>query len=204
MRIKRDSLSHLSTAVENLQAEIAALRAAALETENVSSAVEDTRKERKRLARGSETTTAPEPTLPERIEVALRASVCTIGTLVASTGEKGEEVAKSLADLIQSGKVYRLGTEELPRYTWVIGDDTDVPTLQRHVETLISDRPMTFPELLAATKARRGRVSGAIVALQRDGQRILNLGTDRRALWFIPQEPEVILKRVKRLTAPAE
>lgn len=90
--------------------------------------------------------------------------------------------------LAREHKVYNIGTENHPRWCWVIGDKSSPAELNEQVYRLTSAAPLTFNQLLAATGARRGRVSGAIVHMQRDPKiapRIENLGNGRVFVWFV-------------------
>jgi hypothetical protein len=62
------------------------------------------------------------------------------------------------------------------------------PTLAQAVEQLIRLRPMSLRELMAATGARMGRVSGVLIRLQRQGRPVENRGNARHGLWFMAAE----------------
>lgn len=67
-----------------------------------------------------------------------------------------------------------------------MGDAIDTPTLNASVETLLRRRPYSFRELQLATGARRGRISGATVALARGNVPVWTVGgSDRRYCWFV-------------------
>ena len=103
-------------------------------------------------------------------------------------------VSSCMRELRKAGRVYNMGTEDHPRWIGVIGDKTSTPELNDWVKRLVSLAPMSFAQLLAATGARRGRVSGAIVQLQRNPQTrkaLQNLGDDRTFVWFLPTSPAV-------------
>ena len=78
-------------------------------------------------------------------------------------------------------------------WLWVIGDKTTTRELNDHVARLITYTPMTFAQLLAATGARRGRVSGALVEVQKTRSDWKNLGDERTYRWFLPP-----IKRARR------
>lgn len=130
---------------------------------------------------------APARDLRAELEAALRARPSSLTELARTLHVPVNHVVIALRGLRKAGRVYNVGTAEAPRWTWVVGDDGPMPELAATVEALIRDRPMTFAELLAATGARRGRVSGVIVALQRGGAAIENRGDPRRARWFLPR-----------------
>lgn len=92
--------------------------------------------------------------------------------------------------------------EELP----LIGDEMPTPALMALVQALISDKPCTFQELLHATGARDNRVKGVLMRLQREGHRVINLGTQAKALWFLPSDEAmrriVATKRDARMKRP--
>lgn len=122
-------------------------------------------------------------TLTEKIERALRAHDMSFEQLVKDVGEPAGRVQSVLSKLRKAGQVYNIGTGDRPRWLWVIGDDTAPEILRAVVTRLIRKRSFMFAELLAATGARRGRVSGVIVDLQRTGADIVNEGTERLAKW---------------------
>ncbi len=130
----------------------------------------------------------PQPlaSLAARLEGALRSAPRSIADLALDTGAPAGRVAAAMRALKSAGRVYNLGTEERPLWFWVVGDEGVTPELRAAVETILRVRPTTFAELLEATGARRGRVSGVIVELQREGAKIENHGDGRRARWFMP------------------
>lgn len=132
----------------------------------------------------AQTTEQREPrTLTEKIERALRAHDMTFEQLVKDVGEPSGRVQAVMSKLRAAEKVYNIGTGDRPRWLWVIGDETEPAELRAVVMRLIRKRSWLFSELLAATGARRGRVSGVIVDLQRTGANIVNEGTERLAKW---------------------
>lgn len=147
-----------------------------------------------RLARGTADVTeaaraaaapAPAPPLPDRVEAALRAGIWSLDELCHEVRAPAGPVSAALKRARTARQVYNVGAEDRPRWTWVPGDAVETQALYAHVERLISERPFEFAELLAATGARRGRVSGAIVSFQHAGRRVLNLGTTAKARWFL-------------------
>lgn len=84
------------------------------------------------------------------------------------------------------------------RGPYFVGDDGTTPELMEAIRHLITERPLTFQDLLEATGARDNRVKGAITALQREGHRVLDVAPPgvRRALWFIPSDE--VLERLTR------
>lgn len=126
--------------------------------------------------------------LASRIEYVLRgpdAPITLVGLakeLRESAGRVGDELKK----LARAGRVFNVGSDVDPRWIWIVGDDATTEDLAAAVERMIRDRPMTFGELTAATGARRGRLSGVIVQMQRDGKKLRNVGgTERSFRWFL-------------------
>ncbi len=80
---------------------------------------------------------------------------------------------------------------------WV-GDEGSTPELMEAIRALITERPLTFQEIIEATGARDNRIKGAITALQRHGARVLDIAPEgtRRAVWFIPSD--AVLERIMR------
>jgi hypothetical protein len=152
----------------------------------------------KRLARGTEPTpmeapaprrapreTVPPPMPVDPLEIALAAGPADVATLAKATATSPARVTAALARLRKANRVFNLGSDVAPRWMLVLGDDAPTPALYAAVETMLRERPMTFAELTAATGARRGRLSGVIVQMQRAGRKLANLGTERRARWML-------------------
>lgn len=76
------------------------------------------------------------------------------------------------------------------------GDEGPTEDLMGAVWRMVLDRPWTFQEILEATGARDNRVKGVIMRLQREGKRVVNVGTATRALWFAPTD--AVLQRIMR------
>jgi hypothetical protein len=118
----------------------------------------------------------------------------TMPVLCKAVGASAGRVSATMREMRRANKVYNMGTEDHPRWIAVIGDNTPTTELNAWVKRLVSLAPFTFAGLLAATGARRGRVSGAIVQLQRDPKTrrdLQNLGNDRTYVWFLPTSPAV-------------
>lgn len=128
---------------------------------------------------------APLPTLAERIEARLRAESQDLASVARFVRTPEPTVAKVLAELSKAGKTHNVGTVDHPVWCWKIGDDTTTIELTRAIRQLISERPMSTRELAVATGARLTRVGGAVVAIQRSGDKILNLGRGHTARWFL-------------------
>lgn len=125
------------------------------------------------------------PTLRQRVEGLIRQSSMSVGQLVKHLGVPQAPINDILNKLKEEKAVYNTGTEEYPLWTYVIGDNTPTPEVNRLVRRLVTERPMTLKELVAATGARLSRVSGAVVHLQRTEKQLFNLGVPRAARWFL-------------------
>lgn len=131
---------------------------------------------------------APEPTLRDRIEEVLRGASLELPALARAVGEPVGRVTAEMRGLIRAGAVSNVGLAEHPIWTWKIGDSTTPAELNATVLRLISERPMSTRDLTQATGARFTRVGGAVVAIQRSGRQILNLGHGRAGMWFVVSE----------------
>lgn len=128
-------------------------------------------------------------TLADQIESLLRDNGLVYESAIAGKlGVSATKVTDEMRRLAREHKIYNIGTEQHPRWCWVIGDTSSPAELNEQVYRLTSAVPLTFEQLTAATGARRGRVSGAIVAMQRNpkiAKRIENLGNGRVFVWFV-------------------
>jgi DNA-binding transcriptional regulator GbsR (MarR family) len=129
----------------------------------------------------------PQRRLDPKSEVAkvLRGNSFNTAQIAKATGLSIGKSAEALRALKAERKVANVGSEDFPRWTYRIGDETSAQELNAEVKRLIEDRPMTTQELIETTGARLARVSGALIALQRTEKQLLNLGTQRRAKWFL-------------------
>lgn len=128
-------------------------------------------------------------TLDQRIEAILRDKPHSLDELTRELKEPAGRISSVMKTMRK--RLYNVGTEDAPVWFYIVGDEASAEQINNAVRALISFRPMRFPELLTATGARQGRVSGAIVAMQRDPKsRIANVDPDRpqRARWFIVPE----------------
>jgi hypothetical protein len=170
-----------STAGDETMARISALEAEA-------------QKLRAQLARGSKDITAEALAatrsvvpLETRIEMALRQRPRATEELARDLKEAAGKVSTAMKTIRKH--LVNVGTETAPAWFWVVGDKAPTEQINAAVEALVRYKDCTFPELIAATGARQGRVSGAIVKLQRDPKsRIVNFGTPGRAKWRILPE----------------
>ncbi len=196
MTTVRDRLTVLDSGINELAERLARLAAKEAELE---AQVADTRR---RLARGTEPqVVAPEVTRPRarRETIAPKAPRdLHVDVLEALATEPGDaagvakrlrvpvgRVALALRNLRKAKRVFNLGSDVAPAWMPVVGDEAPTTVLYAAVERMLSTRPMTFAELTAATGARRGRLSGVIVQMQRSGRAIANRGTERRARWML-------------------
>jgi hypothetical protein len=135
--------------------------------------------------------------LETRIEATLRVKPHNTEELARELHESAGKVSAALRTL--KPHLYNAGTEHAPAWFWIVGDDAPTGQVNAAIEALVRFKPMRFPELLAATGARNGRVSGGIVAMQRDpAARLVNLDTPVRARWFVVPEGIQLAKLKKR------
>lgn len=141
---------------------------------------------------------------PETLEQAItrvllgESAPMTFAPLCRAVNASPGRVSATMREMRKSKRVYNLGSEDHPRWIAIIGDKTSAAELNAWVKRLLTLTPMTFAQLLAATGARRGRVSGALVQLQRDPEtrkRLQNLGNDRTFVWFLPSNPATTVKQ---------
>jgi hypothetical protein len=160
-----------------------------------------------RLARGTREGMAPIAggTLADRVLASLADRVLaslaerprSIDELARDLGTPSGRIAAAIKPM--RGKLSNVGTEALPAWFPIVGDEAPTEVINAAVTALVRFKPMRFAELMAATGARQGRVSGAIVALQRDPKaRIVNLDTPARARWFIVPEGIQLARLGKR------
>jgi uncharacterized protein (DUF2461 family) len=110
--------------------------------------------------------------------------------------EQTELLEKQTIELEKQVKLAK-GTRTIARGTeYYVGDEGPTPELLEAIRKMLTERPLTFQALLDATGARPNRIKGVIMRLQREGARVVNLGNEARALWFIP-DPGV-LDRIMR------
>lgn len=125
--------------------------------------------------------------LAARIEALLRARVMTYGEMIDELGAEERRVHDAFAAMRRTGKVFNVGDENRPRWTWVVGDRIETRALRELVERLVRERAITFPELMAATRANPNRLKHALTTLQgREHNPLRNLGTRGKAVWFLP------------------
>lgn len=145
-------------------------------------------------------------TLAEKIEAVLRGPFAPldIRAIAAAVDEPAARVAahlkklramlcptRSLDDAADARQIYNLGSDDDPRWIWVVGDETSPEDLSNVVRKMLGLKPMTFAELTLATGARRGRLSGRLVQFGRDREHLENVEEPevRPARWYMPASP---------------
>lgn len=163
----------------------------------------DELKSRLRLARGTDdltkaaaeaarnaaaVTPLPRPlTLEEQIEAHLRRQIMTTAQLSKALGVPADQVLASVKRV--RSKVHNLGTPDLAKWTWRIGNDAPPAELRALVERLISFMPLEFREIVTATGARDGLVQGHLVELRKVKNVVdLGAGSSSKARWFLMPE----------------
>jgi hypothetical protein len=106
-------------------------------------------------------------------------------------------ILKQQADALEKKIALARGTEDVTAIArkvarrpteYFVGDEGPTPELYAAVDRMLRTRRMTFQELLDATGARANRIKGVLMRLQRDEVPLMNLGDERRAIWFIPDQ----------------
>lgn len=149
---------------------------------------------------------APEPTVAQKIEAALRTQSLDIADLARATKVPVGKISEAMKPLRKVGQVANVGTEDHPIWAWKIGD-APTPELVAWVRRMIMERPMTTRELAAASGARFSRVGGVMVAIQRapgEGWQILDMhrGEQHAGRWLLIP-PDVRDARLQPKRAPS-
>ena len=115
-------------------------------------------------------------------------TVTEISTRLSKLAEETKRLTDEAAELKQKLRIAR-GTRDnvkMARATeYFVGDEGPTPQLYDAVERMLRQRSMTFQELLDETGARANRIKGVLMRIQRDEKPLVNLGSDRKALWRI-------------------
>lgn len=127
----------------------------------------------------------PPVNVAEAVERVLRVKVLPTDALALEVSAPAAALLDTLASLRAAGKVCNVGTDPRPVWTWILGDAGDTAELSTKIEHLISLRPMLMTEIVAATGARRNRISGALNKIQLR-RKVENHGSASVALWFMP------------------
>lgn len=184
-----------------LEAEARAERLEAERALKLARGTGDVRVAAEAAARAARVTPATAP-LAERLEAILRGPFAPLElrAIASAAAEPAARVLEQLKrwrkmpcptrstdDAPDAKQVYNMGTEDNPSWIWVIGDEAPADELRDMVKRLIRLKPMTFAELTLATGARRGRLSGQLVQLQRDGEKLEDLSErgSRTYRWFL-------------------
>ncbi len=81
------------------------------------------------------------------------------------------------------------GTRDLKKATngseYRVGDEGPTGELYDVVHRMLLEKPHTLQALIDETGARANRLKGVVWRLQLNEKRVVNLGTDAKAIWFI-------------------
>lgn len=126
-------------------------------------------------------------------------------TLVPRTEQEHQdrlhELEEQAAELVRRLHAVRATRDLKPARAsteYFVGDEGPTPDLMATVQRMITARPMTFQEIKGETGARDNRIKGVLMRLQREGVRVVNMGTELRALWFIPSDEALKRLRARR------
>lgn len=129
---------------------------------------------------------ASEDTLAERIRVILESEgPASVAEIAERLREPAGRVQRAVKKLRSTDKLRNVGSPEDPRWWWSVGDGGSTDELTASISALLRHQPMTLSALMSATGARRGRISGVIVKLQRSGAPVENLGDGHVAIWSL-------------------
>lgn len=200
MRTVKQTVTALDNAVAELT-ERATRATAGLEAKLARLTAEVERTER-RLARGtadlSEASAAAEfatmptivtkrPALPNHtveLEAVLRTMPLSVVDAADALGIPVAHAAIAMRALKAVGKVYNVGTNDQPQWTWIIGGEASTTDLMVEVEKLLKlPRAWTLQELVAATGCGHNRISGVRMRLMKAGLRVRNVGNNWRGQW---------------------
>jgi len=180
-------VDQLQAQVEKLSKELSLARGTGDVQEQARKAVATTRKPK--AAKTEEPPRKRTMTLLEAIEQTLKEKPTSMEQLSRQFHTPLDRVMKAMTGV--KDKVHNIGTPERDRWVWKVGDETSTKDLRKLVYAIISYNPVSTLELSKATGARLGRISGCIVDLQRT-HKVYNLGSPRRARWFIlPEEAKI-------------
>lgn len=101
------------------------------------------------------------------------------------TGAAAPSLGPTLEHLYGQGLLANIGTDQHPRWITRVGDNATPEKLEASVRFLCADAPRTLQELADITGARQSRVNGARLKLERNHERIVNLGSGKTARWYI-------------------
>ena len=81
---------------------------------------------------------------------------------------------------------------------YFLGPNADTLKIYSTVVAAISERPRTRAELVDMTGVEPNRINSALVKAQREGLPVKNLGTQVKAVWFIPAPKRRYSSRTER------
>jgi hypothetical protein len=144
------------------------------------------RRTKGRMTRGS--VSPPEVDEPMTLDRFLQSQEPMSEQQLAKAFQAPEDEINQLARALETeDKIVNLGPEKEPRWAWKPGKGASPEDLTECVVKLITARPMTWRELMHATGASHGRLSGALTRAKEEfGAFNLRPDTPRRAVWFIP------------------
>lgn len=90
-----------------------------------------------------------------------------------------------IENLYGQGLLANVGTDQHPRWMTRVGDHAPPERLEATIRCLCSGAPRTLQELIDLTGARQPRVNGARLQLERNGEKIVNLGSGKFARWYV-------------------
>lgn len=124
--------------------------------------------------------------LDERVRLALRRESLTLPQLAGAVGAAEEAARASLDRAVTAGVAVNVGIPEYPVWTWRIGPDATRPEVAWAVKRLVSDRPSSVEDLVAATGADRRDVTRALSALRRSSDgRLVDMGCGGVSRWLL-------------------
>lgn len=144
-----------------------------------------------RIARGTRDVTRQSrravcEVLDERVRLALRRESLTTEQLVRCTGASKEDVDDAVKRAADAGHIVNVGIAEYPVWTWRLDPGAPREALHDMVRRLISERPSSIADLVAATGATPRDVSRAIGTLRRVARgRMVDMGYDGVARWLL-------------------
>jgi 23S rRNA G2445 N2-methylase RlmL len=127
-------------------------------------------------------------------------------TRLAEIAERSRQLAKEAEELqqriaLEQNVRLARGTKRNvmqvtpPNGVPVKADVSTTPLYQQMLD-MLSKRPYTLRELIAATKGEENKVKVALMRMQRDEIGLENMGNQFRALWYIPSQS--FRERMKR------
>ena len=129
--------------------------------------------------------TLPVVDVNERIRLGLETESKNNKTLAAELKMSEDKVKTLMQDLRAQGKVFNMGFDDDQRWVWRVGDDAPGPVLRAAIRQLITERPMTLRDLCNATGARRQKVSGHMIEIQRSDEVVDLSGGDTHAKIYL-------------------